>query len=347
MKKRYEEARANMKGKMLNCLVVAVVLLAVSALSGAVICVQGNGHPPGPEPNKIDVISVVPSSIPADGVSVAIITARAMYDDVPSNNRTITFQIIDEPIAGGVSLSTTDLIPPNEGKKVGNVTNDEGYAYATLKAGDVAGDVKIEVYRLDNVSDTVVVTLDTVQPPENKTNFTLEFLAGHNMISLPVNDSAVTNASSLIAKIGATCTEVFKWDESSHAWKAYAPGQPTILDFDIGGGEGCFVSMSGPVEVLFTGPGWDSPFAMSLIEGHNMIGIPVNDSSVTNASSLIAKIGSNCAEVFKWDESSHAWKAYAPGQPTILDFDIGGGEGCFVSMTGLAEVTFEGVPWRN
>jgi hypothetical protein len=193
----------------------------------------------------------------------------------------------------------------------------------------------------------VVVTLEKVQPPENKTNFTLEFLSGHNMISLPVNDPAVTNASSLIAKIGAKCMEVFKWDESSHAWKAYAPGQPTILDFDIGGGEGCFVSMSGPVEVLFTGQGWDSPFAMSLIEGHNMIGIPVNDSSVTNASSLIAKIGANCAEVFKWDESSHAWKAYAPGQPTILDFDIGGGEGCFVSMTGTAEVTFEGVPWRD
>jgi len=157
MKKRYEEARANMKGKMLNCLVVAVVLLAVSALSGAVICVQGNGHPPGPEPNKIDVISVVPSSIPADGTSVATIKARAMKDNDPSNNYTLTFKIMLEPLLGNVYLSTTDPVH-NYGKEVGNVTNDDGYAYATLKAGDVAGDVEIEVYR-GNVSNTVVVTV--------------------------------------------------------------------------------------------------------------------------------------------------------------------------------------------
>lgn len=182
MKKRYEEARANMKGKMSNCLVVAVVLLAVSALSGAVICVQGNGHPSGPEPNKIDVISVEPSSIPADGASVATITARAMNDDDPSNNHTLTFEIISEPIAGGASLSTTDPIPPNEGKKVGNVTNDDGYAYATLKAGTVAGSVNIKVYRL-NVSDTVEVTLKE----HGQTDlFNMSIAAGWNLISIPL-----------------------------------------------------------------------------------------------------------------------------------------------------------------
>ena len=193
MKKRDEEARANMKGKMLNCLVVAVVLLSVSALSGAVICVLGNSQPPGPIPNKIEVISVDPSSITADGVSVAIITARAMYDDVPSNNRTLTFQIIDEPIAGGASLSTTDLIPPNEGKKVGNVTNDEGYAYATLKAGTVAGSVEIKVYREDtNASDTVVVTL---KEQGHTDKFNMSIVAGWNLISIPlVLDNTSINA---------------------------------------------------------------------------------------------------------------------------------------------------------
>jgi len=181
MKKRYEEARANMKGKMLNCFVVAVVLLSVPALSGAVICVQGNGHPPGPEPNKIDVISVVPSSIPADGTSVATIKARAMKDNDPSNNRTLTFKIMLEPLLGNVYLSTTDPVH-NYGKVVGNVTNDDGYAYATLKAGDVAGDVEIEVYR-GNVSDTVVVTLKE----HGQTDlFNMSIAEGWNLISIPL-----------------------------------------------------------------------------------------------------------------------------------------------------------------
>jgi len=250
MKKRDEEARANMKGKMLNCVVVAVVLLSVSALSGAVICVQGNGYPPGPEPNKIDVISVVPSSIPADGASEAIITARAMYDNVPSNNRTLTFQIIEEPIAGGASLSTTYPIPPNEGKKVGNVTNDDGYAYATLKAGDVAGDVIIRVYRLDNVSDTVEVTLKKAQPPVNKTNFTLEFITGYNMISLPVNDSAVTDASSFAAKIGDNCTGIIKWNSAIQEYVTYIPGVP-LNNFDVSRGEGYLANVNHPTDVTF------------------------------------------------------------------------------------------------
>jgi len=190
MKKRDEEARANMKGKMSNCLVVAVVLLAVSALSGAVMCVQGNGHPSGPEPTSI-TIDVDPSSIPADGASVATITARAMKDNEPSNNRTLTFEIISEPMAGGASLSTTDPVPPNEGKKVGNVTNADGYAYATLKAGTVAGSVKIEIYRL-NVSDTVVVTLKE----QGQTDlFNMSIATGWNLISIPlVLDNTSINA---------------------------------------------------------------------------------------------------------------------------------------------------------
>jgi hypothetical protein len=65
---------------------------------------------------------------------------------------------------------------------VGNVTNDDGYAYATLKAGDVAGDVEIEVYR-GNVSDTVVVTLKE----QGQTDlFNMSIAAGWNLISIPL-----------------------------------------------------------------------------------------------------------------------------------------------------------------
>ena len=181
----------------------------------------------------------------------------------------------------------------------------------------------------------------------SKLMYTIELVTGYNMISMPLNDTSVTNASSLIDKIGADCTEVSKWDKDTQGWKAYAPGQPAIFDFDIGGGEGCFVSMSGPATVVFTGMGWTSPFTISLVTGYDMIGIPVNDTSVTNASSLIDKIGVDCTEVSKWDKDTQGWKAYAPGQPSIFDFDIGGGEGCFVSMADDAEVTFEGEPWSD
>ncbi|KAF5433648.1 hypothetical protein C5S39_01310 [Candidatus Methanophagaceae archaeon] len=248
MKKRDEEARANMKGKMSNCLVVAVVLLAVSALSGAVMCVQGNGHPSGPEPTSI-TIDVDPSSIPADGTSISTITARAMKDNEPSNNYILIFRITSEPREGDVNLITTDTDQPHYGKQVGNWTNDGGYAYAELKSGIKEGPVTIEVYR-GNVSSTAVVTLGKVQPPVNKTNFTLEFITGYNMISLPVNDSAVTDAASFADKIGDNCTGIIKWDSAIQEYVTYLPGVP-LKNFDVSGGEGYLANVNHPTDVTF------------------------------------------------------------------------------------------------
>ncbi len=88
-------------------------------------------------------------------------------------------------------------------------------------------------------------------------------------------------------------------------------------------------------------------FSIDFVADYNMITLPRNDTSVTSASTMITKIGANCGEVSKWNSSTQEWKMYASGQPPVLDFDIGGGNGCFVGMTGPAEVTFEGEPWQN
>ncbi len=182
--------------------------------------------------------------------------------------------------------------------------------------------------------------------PEKK--FTIDFVTGYNMISLPLNDTSVTNASSLVAKIGANCTEVFKWNTTTQGWESYNPSMPSAAAFGIVGGEGYFVSMSGPETVVFRGiMGWESPFSMSLVTGYNMIGIPVNDTSVTNASLLIAEIGANCTEIFKWNKTSQGWESYNPSMPPAAAFNIGCGEGYFVSMAGPADVAFEGEPCQD
>jgi hypothetical protein len=116
---------------------------------------------------------------------------------------------------------------------------------------------------------------------------------------------------------------------------------PPAAAFDIVGGEGYFVKMSGPATVVLEGKCWESPFSMPLVTGYNMIGIPVNDTSVTNASSLIDKIGTNCTEVLKWDGATQSWKSYNPSMPPAAAFDIVGGEGYFVVMTSPASITFD------
>ena len=206
---------------------------------------------------------------------------------------------------------------------------DGNYTYKAY-AKDIAGNT--------GVSKTRVLTVNVTEH-----RFTSDFAMGYNMITLPLNDSSVTKASSLAAKIGGNCTQISKWNRVARRYVTYVPGVP-LKNFDIVGGEGYFVKMSGPETVVFTGKGWESPFAMSLVTKFNMIGIPVNDTSVTKASSLAAKIGGNCAQISKWNRVARRYVTYVPGVP-LKNFDIVGGEGYFVKMTGPADVTFEGEPW--
>ena len=106
-------------------------------------------------------------------------------------------------------------------------------------------------------------------------------------------------------------------------------------------------SMTGSASVEFSGFGWESPFTVSLVTDYNTLGIPVNDTTVANASALLTKIGGNALEVYKWDKGTQIWVSYNPYMPPQAAFDIEGGEGYYVNMAGATDVTFEGLPWEN
>jgi len=62
---------------------------------------------------------------------------------------------------------------------------------------------------------------------------------------------------------------------------------------------------------------------------------------------LIDKIGANCTEVFKWNATSQRWESYNPYMPPQAAFEITGGEGYFIHMSGPADIIFEGEPWSD
>jgi hypothetical protein len=191
--------RGEAKGKMLNCLVVAVVILA--AFSGTVLYAQGNDYPPGPEPKDIRIVDVTPSSIPADGTSETTITARATNGTDASNNYLLKFEIVAQP-GDDAYLTTSEWDDWNTGTLVGNTTNINGYAYAKLKAGTTVGQVKIEVYRIkgSDISDTATVTLTELlgKPDLNVTAITLNgghlFANENNTITATIENTGATAA---------------------------------------------------------------------------------------------------------------------------------------------------------
>jgi len=183
------------------------------------------------------------------------------------------------------------------------------------------------------------------KPLVEEYTFTVDFVTGYNMITMPLDDPSVITASTLANKIGINCTEIVKWNSTTQEYVSYIPTWP-VNNFAIVGGEGYFVNVNNPTSVEFCGEGWNSPFDMSFVTGYNMMGMPVNDTSVTDASSLATKVGDNCTEIVKWNSTTQEYVSYIPGWP-VNNFAITGGEGYLVNADNPTDVTFEGEAWQN
>jgi hypothetical protein len=175
--------------------------------------------------------------------------------------------------------------------------------------------------------------------------FSLDLVTGLNLISLPINDASITTASSLAAKLGPNCTEVVTFNAAQRQLQSYVPDVP-LNNFAIAGGEGYFVNLNDPTPVVLTGTGWSSPFDVEFVPGLNLIGMPVNDTAVTTASTLATKIGASCREVVNWESSTQSYVSYVTGVP-LNDFAIQAGDGYFVTVNNPTTVTFTGTPWQS
>jgi len=236
-------------------------------------------------------------------------------------------------LLNGTAYSMTD-IGSTYYREITELSNG-AYTYR-VRANDTAGNQQFTDIRVVSVNVT-----------EIEHNFTIQFVTGYNLISLPVNDTSVMNASALRAKIGANTQEIYKWDKSNQSWLSYNQYMPPAAAFAIDGGDGYYVRMSGPADTRFSGYGWESPFVISLVTGYNLLGMPLNDTTVTNASSLLTKIGSNAQEVYKWDKSTQSWLSYNQYMPPAAAFALVGGEGYYLRLIGPFSVAFEGEPWEN
>jgi hypothetical protein len=102
---------------------------------------------------------------------------------------------------------------------------------------------------VDNPTSVVFTGAGFVSP------YTVSLATDYNILSLPVNDPSVINASTLATQIGDTCTEIVKWDSANQKYISYVPGVP-VNNFAVTGGEGYFVNVDNTTSVEFTGEAW-------------------------------------------------------------------------------------------
>jgi hypothetical protein len=186
--------------------------------------------------------------------------------------------------------------------------------------------------------------------------FELNFAAGLNLISLPLNVTDPTpsgppqgpyfSAQDLINSINAdagSSVAVYKWDG---AWYSFYDGDPASLDFEIKAWDGYFVKCTS--SSIWMVKGTLVPYKpVPLSIGLNLIGasknLSLNDPTPSeppqgpyySAQDLINSINNQlgagaAVAVYKWNA---AWYSFYDGDPASLDFEIERGAGYFVKCT--------------
>ena len=211
-----------------------------------------------------------------------------------------------------VNTTTTVITAPAYGVNLTvNITAQE-------VAPDVNATYLLTVNNTGDVADNYTLTVDNVSNADiavlNRTTIT-NLAAGANTTVL-LN---VTNATKGVLIVNVTVTS----DADSN------------------------VNDTVSTRTIVMGPG-DSKYTIHLKPEYQNISAPLNDTTITDARSLINKInaqGGNCTEFISWNGT--AWLSYVPPKNPLNNVTIKGGEGYFVHVTRESDVTFIGTAWEN
>ena len=229
---------------------ITVALGAVSESAGSVAI--DNTAP------TISATSASPATV-ANGDTVTISATIAGATSVMAN-----VSLLDTAATASVSLTDADADGTYTGMHPISINNEarNGEQSITITATDAAG----------NSSDaTATVTL------QNSISFTSTLPAGISLFHVPLAEEGLDTVGDLRTKLGANVNLLITYDGST--WNSRSS------DVAITGSLGILVSMSAETTVTFEGQPWADTI-VTLAAGSNLIGLPVNDARVTNASDI-------------------------------------------------------------
>jgi V8-like Glu-specific endopeptidase len=167
---------------------------------------------------------------------------------------------------------------------------------------------------------------------------TMNFTAGWNLITLPLQPITPYQAQSLLDTInnqGGSCNEIDRWNNGG--WESHISGE-TFNNFDINLGEGYFIKCAAAGNWTLEGTPLTSSIALSLSSGWNLIGVPYSSTAYVAQSLLdgIKNQGGVCSEADRWKNSG--WDAHIDGLP-FNNFEIINHEGYFIKCSQASNFT--------
>ena len=269
-------------------------------------------------PPTISATSASPDTV-ANGDTVTISATVAGATSVMANVSTL-----DTTATASVSLTDADADGTYTGMHSISINNEarNGEQSITITATDAAGN--------SSSDSTATVTL------QNSLSFTSTLPAGISLFSVPLAEEGLDTVGDLETKLGDNVNLLITYDGTS--WNSRSSAVA------ITGSLGILVSMSAETSVTFEGQPW-SDTTITVARGNNLIGLPVNDASVTNISDIAGLFATGVVINVIASSGGEFQLVAAAGDPA--DGPVAGDAAYLVMASGAGTATLSGAGWRT
>ena len=291
-------------------------------------------------------------------------------------------EVIDaDPVRDGIQVNTGDLLAPGmtEGIAVNQAYNSQGRIdfAVTLVADDEAvsgsgtlatigfrcvtegtaeirfenpvdGQAPVKLADGDGRPITVTWTGGLFEITAEEEAH-VDLVDGWNMVGLTRQPDPGHTAFSLAAEInrqGGNVTQVFWWNAVAGTWDFWLVDLQYGIDFDIEVGYGYLLRNTSQTTWSYYGlPLPAAPGEVPLVDGWNLIALPVQPATAYTASTLAADIndqGGGITQVFWWNALAGTWDFWLVDLSYGTDFDVELGEGYLLNNGAPVTWTIQG-----
>ena len=268
-------------------------------------------------------------------------TAASSADEVANGDMVTISATADDGTGSGIAsvMADVSMLDTTQADMVALTMGDDGSYSAEItisEANEAANgmhDVTVTATDMaGNMSEMVTVSVTL----NNELTFTSTLPAGISLFSVPLSEEGLATVGDLEAKLGDNVNLLIAYDGTN--WNSRSS------DVAITGSLGILVSMAAETSVTFTGYAWEDS-AISLAAGSNLVGLPVNDASVTNISDIAGLFGAGVVTNVIASSGGEFQLIAAAGDPG--DGPVAGDAAYLVMASTAGSATLTGDGWEN
>jgi hypothetical protein len=230
-----------------------------------------------------------------------------------------------------------------------------------VEEGVTVTDALVTVTLMDTAGNLVEYVADQTVTIRSSVDFSLFLNPNINMISVPLDTTAVIiddevieqpikKVSDLFAILGDDVSLIISYNLEEEKFQSFTQSTPEEAksNVDIGPNTGLIAVMASPTEITFQGNGWQ-PGALELIPGINFISIPLKDPNLTRVSDLASALGDKVTLIISYDAALGKFQSFTSSTPEDAksNVPIEGGKSLIVLMKEAASIDIAGAPWEG